>query len=139
MNDETRSFFFFAIALSALFCGLIAMVCAHRTRKGLAFFLGVFFGPIGILIAAVMRPADPGYQSPATVPAPVRTQPADFPDLPDHFEIRRGYGPAAEHYGPYPLDTVITYLADGTLLPTDQYRTPAGHWALLSRTGLVAI
>ena len=138
MNDEAISFYFFALAIGALLCGLIAMVCAHRTRKGLAFFLGVFFGPIGILIAAVMRPTDTGYQAPAaTAAAPVRNQPAEFPELPDQFEIRRGSGASAQHYGPYPLDAVLNYLADGTLLPTDQYRTLAGHWALLSRTGLV--
>lgn len=129
----TTDTLFVILCISCLLCGVIAMICAHTSRQGLAFLLGLLFGPLGILIAAVLRPAE------ATAPPQIQgtpARPAALPELPDLFEIRRGYGAGAEHYGPYTLDDVLTHLAEGTLLPTDQYRTSAGHWALLSRTGL---
>ncbi len=123
------------LVISAIICGTIAIICAHPSRQGLAFVLGVLFGPLGILIAAILRPlvaAPPSTAPGSSTSRPTGPAPA-CPELPDEFHIRRG----PHHYGPYPLDTVLTYLADGTLLPTDQYRTPAGHWSLLSRTGLI--
>ena len=59
MDDET---FFGLIVLGALVCGLIGAVLLYqRDKAGRGFILGVLLGPVGLIIAAVMRlePAAP--------------------------------------------------------------------------------
>lgn len=60
----------------------------------------------------------------------------DLAPLPDAFHIRRGFGVAAEAFGPYSAQEVADYLADGSLTPEDYYQASDGQWQKLRTTGL---
>ncbi len=125
--------------VSALVCGVLGQMVAPRDKKNTGGILGFLLGPLGVLIAALLKP-ETTVAAVATHPQST-SSPSRFPDspppLPDSFLIRRGFGTETQHYGPYTLEQVMDYLQDGTLLPTDHYQTAAGHWALLSKTGLI--
>lgn len=118
--------------IPALIFGLIGLNLAVPGRKTMGFWISFFLGPIGLIIAAIAKP----HAAPAP---PVRrrvltARPTIIPPpLPETFTIRRG----GHTYGPYTLEEVIAHLSSGLLLPTDHYQTTAGHWALLSKTGLI--
>jgi hypothetical protein len=60
----------------------------------------------------------------------------DLPLLPDAFHIRRGFGVAAQRYGPYSAQEVADYLVDGSLSPEDYYLASNGQWEKLQNSGL---
>lgn len=121
-----------------LFIGMLFGIVGHSLSGGrtAGFFFGFLLGPIGLIIAALIKDQRPEPQHQSLTYTSIT--PTALPTLPEEFHIRRGFGAAAEHYGPYSLADVMAYLEDGTLLPTDLYRTPTGTWSPLEHTGLTA-
>lgn len=56
--------FLFMLVISLLVCGAIALILlASSGRAGMGFMLGLLLGPLGILVAAILRLEKPSAQS----------------------------------------------------------------------------
>lgn len=126
--DDDNYKLFFILFASWVLCALFAAaVGSVGKRTGLGFALGVFLGPLGILIAALVaigsRNNAPAQPTVVYLPHPSSTARTTGPqqnamqNLPEHLTIARD----GELLGTWPLSDVMDYLAEGSLLPTDQY------------------
>ena len=122
---ETTLLFAF---IACVLCAVLGAAVACESRKGLGFLVGFLLGPIGVIVAAVMKPAAaPPVAYSGRTAGPTRSSP--FESLPNRVSVsRRG-----EVIGTYELADFMDKLADGSLLETDYYlKDPqAGTWVPL--------
>lgn len=105
-------------------CGVVAGLVAGPQRT-MGFWLGILFGPIGIIVAAIIGNRPPPQTVYASPPPPAIT----VKPPPLKMTIRR----KGKILGEYSYADVIDYLQTGTLHPTDMYLAdPAkGTWSML--------